>query len=269
LVHHYLLFVQDRNDRELPMHEISSGIPESVGRLLHFSIPKHGLTADQNEDAAAVRFDSATNVLRIAIADGATESMYSGRWARLLAQRFVNRPPAHGITDKRWLHPLRTAFSRGIDYTALPWYSMTKLENGSNATLLGMRLDLTSRFCRIWSVGDCAVVVMYQSGASKVFPMSMTKRDAFSSTPQLMNTREDRIAPQQKHQHVPLGQGPVDLLFMTDAIGKYVISSKSDETLRELIAIRDADQFEQFVAPRWKEGLIKNDDCTLLHLSLK
>ena len=54
-----------------------------------WTVPKEGNKPEQNEDASRIEFLPAANstgVWLIALADGATEAVYSGPWARTLNQ---------------------------------------------------------------------------------------------------------------------------------------------------------------------------------------
>src|SRR5260370_42032120 len=69
------------------------------------SVPKHGHTEDEYEDAWAADPDAG----RFAVADGASESAFAGLWARLLVEGFVAapQPPALllwlAVPRRRWL----------------------------------------------------------------------------------------------------------------------------------------------------------------------
>src|ERR1035441_2954618 len=76
----------------------------------------------------------------LAVADGATESSFSGIWARQLARAYCR-----GIID-----PLNTnasllkkqrVWSRVVGRKRLPWYAEEKIQNGAFSTILGLTLS--------------------------------------------------------------------------------------------------------------------------------
>ena len=60
-----------------------------------FRLPRHGLTLDECEDAWACN----NPARRIAVADGASESIYAGEWARYLCAAYVSDPSDNDFTD--------------------------------------------------------------------------------------------------------------------------------------------------------------------------
>ena len=68
-------------------------------KILAFTMPKDGQTAEQNEDAVAI----GANSDRVGIADGASEGWQSGAWANAVAMSFVETPPDPDSFPE-WLH---------------------------------------------------------------------------------------------------------------------------------------------------------------------
>ena len=137
-----------------------------------FWLPKAGNTAEEYEDA----FDYSIAERRFAIADGATETSFSRRWARSLVQAFTASPRflplpsgngcgatktsflrrwARGIFQKvtasprsssassgsdlqEWLEPLQQAWHKSIDWENLQWFSLAKAQEGAFSSLLGL-----------------------------------------------------------------------------------------------------------------------------------
>ena len=65
-----------------------------------FRLARRGLSADECEDAWAVDAES----IRVAVADGATESAYAGLWARLLVEEFTRE-----LLADRWIASVERA----------------------------------------------------------------------------------------------------------------------------------------------------------------
>src|SRR5205823_1344485 len=100
---------------------------------------KAGNTAEQNEDACAIGTASAANgpVLTIAVADGATEAVYSGAWARTLVSLAQPEWPVLPETElDAKLAAARREFRPVEAGAETPWYVRNKyLEQGSQAAL--------------------------------------------------------------------------------------------------------------------------------------
>jgi hypothetical protein len=72
-----------------------------------FWLPKAGNTIAEYEDA----FDFSIAARCFAVADGATDSAFAGRWARSLVRAFTTSPPplpweSRGVLEP-WLEPLQ------------------------------------------------------------------------------------------------------------------------------------------------------------------
>src|SRR5437763_7927962 len=105
---------------------------ERVPRWTVLCLPKRGCTEDEYEDAWAA--DPARG--RFAVADGASETSFAGRWAQLLTEGFLTaaRPPALS----EWVGESRRCWSSEIMGLELPWYAEMKRDQGAFATLLGL-----------------------------------------------------------------------------------------------------------------------------------
>src|SRR5438309_355857 len=99
-----------------------------------FHLPRRGHAPAEYEDAFAA--DPCSG--RFAVADGASESSFAGRWARLLVEGFVGGAQDPWGAD--WLVPLRRRWVEEVAPLPLPWYAEAKREQGAFATLLGVAL---------------------------------------------------------------------------------------------------------------------------------
>ena len=74
------------------------------------SLPKHGHTAEEYEDATAEPVAAGDGTVRVAVADGATESAFAGAWARTLVEEFLNADTTLPETFAESVHRTRRAF---------------------------------------------------------------------------------------------------------------------------------------------------------------
>lgn len=165
--------------------------------VLHtFWAPKSGNSEDEYEDAFAPGADDVFTGerLRFAVADGATEASYSGRWARLLVQGY--RKGWLGVADpSQVLQRLARIWRRGLQSKKLPWYAQEKLRRGAFAALLGLELstenaDDQDGAWNAYSVGDCCLFHVAGDRLLTSFPFN-DPRD-FGSRPLLLSSVAER-----------------------------------------------------------------------------
>src|SRR5947209_8212610 len=96
-------------------------------------LPKHGNTNEEYEDAAAPLEpqDTLVDDFRCSVADGATETSFSGLWAKLLVNGFIEG------ADRTKLKHL---WADAVSTKTLAWYAEQKAESGAYAALVGLTL---------------------------------------------------------------------------------------------------------------------------------
>jgi hypothetical protein len=242
-----------------------------------FSLPKHGNTTEEYEDA------SAFSTHRFSVADGATESSFAERWAQALVKQFVGTPPKHirvnPVPLEEWLVPLQQEWHRSIPWDRLPWYAEEKARNGAFSTFLGIEitpaptrfklLDLfRSRKGIRWhalAVGDSCFFHIRNDALAKSFPFQ--KSEQFNSRPLLISSNPKRNGPVWKSIQTCEGDCLNKDLFIlaTDALSQWIL--KEHEAGRKpwntLAQIKNQNDFVEFVDCQRKNGM-RNDDVTLV-----
>lgn len=194
-----------------------------------WTAPKNGHSHDQNEDASRaeiVRSDEGKDGLLVAIADGATEAVYSRLWARTLVE--AAQFDWTVLTDddlNRRLQQVREKFSPLEPGKEMPWYVRNKfLTQGSQATLMVLTLQgSTTANCfdlRAVAVGDCCLLVFKENGEIYGFPMC--KSEDFGLNPMLIRSHHQATLPYERWQ-TQVQVGDV-LLVCTDAVGKWALN---------------------------------------------
>jgi serine/threonine protein phosphatase PrpC len=227
-----------------------------------FRTSKRGHTEAECEDAWAFN----PRAGRFAIADGASESSYSGLWAKLLAETFVaaNRP--WGGFD--WLDGPRLLWSAEVDGQQLEWYGEMKREQGAYSTLLGLGLQQpTGDHAGRWqalAVGDSCLIRV--RNGDRAFPL--TKAVDFNNQPQLLGSRPG------PSPELAIARGtsePGDrLLLMTDALAHWFLLDCEKKgrpwmDVERLLTERQAEgAFAVWVDKLRDRGELRNDDVTLL-----
>jgi hypothetical protein len=229
-----------------------------------FWMQKAGNAGDEYEDAfapASLR-DTDHAEFRCAVADGATETSFSGLWAQILADAYVSGrlPQAKPET----IQPLATFWHESINARRegkpLPWYAQEKLERGAFSSLVG----LTVRAEGTWKalcVGDSCLFHVRPHQAVRAFPYHQPEQ--FNNHPALISTLGDS----RFDARIARGKWSAGdyFLLMTDALAQCFLSQRD---LRGHLAADALDQagFEGLVSSARSRQVCKNDDVTLLKI---
>lgn len=240
--------------------------------------PKEGHSEDEYEDAFAVSEPQLP--LRAAVADGATESAFSGRWARALAGAFVERGELSAAVDTA-----RANWAPQPDPAR--WYAAAKAAEGAHAAILGLTID-RERW-RAESVGDCCL--FHIRGARILETWPMTSADAFSHHPPLISSRpSDAIHPESDvsihpdsspsdhpsdhptdHTAIESTNGTWkagdDFILASDAIAQWLLG-RIDQSDFRLGAGASAGDLDALIAEARSNGM-RNDDVTLIAISIR
>ncbi len=243
-----------------------------------FWAPKAGNSVEEYEDA------SAHSDHRFAMADGATESSFSERWAQGMVKKFVDTPPDHirnpKIPLEEWLKPLQSEWHEGIPWSRLPWYAEEKARGGAFAAFVGVEVTpAPSRFRLLdlfrrrkgtrWhavAVGDSCFFQVRNDALLKPFPFD--KSEQFNNRPLLISSNPSRnktIWGQIKQAEGDCSTGDLFLL-MTDALSLWFMKENEAgrKPWKELVDIKNDEEFADFVAKGRKSSALRNDDTTLL-----
>jgi len=235
------------------------------------TIAKDAAKPRENQDAAAC--DPAAGVA--AIADGASSSLQSGRWARLLVEGVIAGPPdiANAAELDSWLTAAREAWRSGIDEASLAWHQKARLADGAFSTLTWLTLTPGpdgTLILSAFAIGDSCLLHLRGGAVRRSFPLEESR--LFSSEPALLgstprgakseltwNTLEDTCQ-----------QGDL-LVLATDAVAAWALMQLESGKTLGLESIWDFDQ-EDFA--RWIERLrseqqIRFDDSTVMLLRIQ
>lgn len=237
-----------------------------------FHRSKTGNSEGEYEDAFA--FDGSKGVF--AIADGATESSFANVWARALVATFVENPPDMGRNDrdvmKDILRDARNRWYESINWEEMPWYQRNKAFMGSYSTLLGLQIEPegSSRRFRCITVGDSC---MFHVSGRKMESFPFADSGDMSNTPRLMWSGLGSTAGRERIVEIPgleakygwLKKGDL-VMLATDALSKWILVRKSERPWEDLAAHED--DFEDYIGKLIEDGSLKNDDVTLMLISM-
>ncbi len=247
--------------------------PETCADALAYSLICRGT----NLSAADEPFGSAdadVHYGRFAVADGVSEALRSGEWARALCGAFVEAGPDHLTADEftRWAEPQRRTFDAQLRAWADAKYAQNKkywslpnkaYDEGSQATFLGLRLqepgaDGAGAWSAI-SVGDCCLTWWNQTGMLRAWPAD--NPDEFGLTPGIVGTKG-------------IGRGAVltsDGHWEKDSVAVLTSDAMSVWLLRHhhetnICSWRewDEDAFDAWLAQERDTDRLRDDDCVVL-----
>jgi hypothetical protein len=217
-------------------------------------LPKVGSGSREYEDAASGPVTEDDGV-RFAVADGATETAFSGEWARCLAGHAARLRLAEAIDCAR------ASFADVVsarDHPE-PWYLEAKLAEGAHATVLALGI----RNGGGWSaeaVGDCSLMHLREGRLLRAWPIE--DPTGFGHRPTLVSSSPETPVPEIESTEGEWAAGDV-LLLATDALAAYLLANDPTEAVG-----LDERGFAIFVEGALSRGL-RNDDVTLVEIRLR
>jgi hypothetical protein len=218
-----------------------------------FSLPKRGHSAAEYEDAFAGNAEAA----RFALADGASESSFSGEWARLLVEAFVRAP----VRWPAWLLPLQARWAATAVSGPLPWYAEAKFEQGAFATLLGVVVEPARGRWWAWAVGDSCVFHVRRNRLLQAFPRIHSGE--FDNAPRLVGSRG---SPPRRERARGSWRAGDRLLLMTDALAHWFLRrvEAGRRPWRPVERLHSEADFAHWIEKHRDSSWLRNDDVTLL-----
>lgn len=235
-------------------------------RVRGWSVPKAG--EERNSD----RWRWSRRTGKVAVADGATVSSYSDRWADILARGFV-WSSLECVEDRNAFAAeivrLQQQWHETVPWTYLEkkgWNYILKAQQGAHATFLGV--IVAPGKWRACAVGDSSLFVVDDAGEVQLcWPAEESTE--FSNYPDLIPSVSPQplsdIVSGMKHAEGPLDSG-TNLVLCTDALAAHLLLNRGDSVLWErllLLRYGGIDGFQEFVADLRRDGM-KNDDTTLV-----
>lgn len=260
------------------------------GQIDTFWLPKAGASEAEYEDASANSVSDKMAVdlveddddIRVAVADGATESLLSGSWANALAHRVA----AEEVPHRRWQNAIKWAIEDWPAYIAayreerelrdkpIAWYEEPGLEHGAEATLVALRLrnPCHGRHTGYWwsmAVGDATIFQIRDEACARAFPIRRSV--AFDTSPALIRSLDHAGAFKTKLRKTRGDWQSGDLFFLcTDALAAWFLErreySESPWAIWRDFGSLDCQTFESWVSDERARGRLKNDDVTLVRV---
>jgi len=251
----------------------------------NFWLPKAGSSREEYEDASShekTQGELERKKPRFAVADGATESSFSGLWAKLLVDSnshgpltLVNLRRRVEILAKRWFDE--------VSVKPLPWYAERKVRQGAFSTFLGLSLkagDVDGTAGGQWTalaVGDSCLFQVRGAELITIFPIEHA--DQFGYHPLLLSSipGRNRAIWKQANRLEQTGEWlPGDtFLLMTDALAHWFLKeiergSHPWPMLKEIVGQSQLlmGRFDEWVSEMRTSEAMHNDDMTLLVVTM-
>jgi len=265
-----------------------------LANVTTFSVPKRGSQPEECEDASWVGPDGSgagdfeIGSLRIVVADGASESLLAGRWARRLSSSFgTGKNPTRvksgfiatyfAAVDEWTREMAEYQADREERGVPIQWFEEPGLTKGAHATVVVVEFlegqQGAPSFWKAAAVGDSCVFQVRDEKLLASFPMQEV--GAFSHQPPLLSSRggENEVI----RRHVRLTSGDLDhedsFYIVTDALAAWFLrlahaGGRPWEPLRDMNTMDFNVDFESWVNSQREEGGMDNDDTTLVRIDL-
>ena len=248
-----------------------------------FWLPKAGNRPDEYEDASRVVYPyrigaSGSGTARIAVSDGASESAFAREWATVLTEAFVARPPdLCGLNEDStnvWLLPAREQWHARVPWDRLPWHGEAKARAGAFATLLGLTVGAAQHNSKRLSwqavaVGDSCLFVVRNDRLLLSFPLEDAAQ--FDNNPALVCSNPANAGELWEGVRRRSGECAAGDLFIlaSDALACWFLAKNAaGEKPWETLLALDSAEWDAWIEEQRREGLMRNDDTTLVIINV-
>lgn len=235
-----------------------------------FHRPKLGNSDDEYEDAFACNFKNR----RFAIADGASDSIFSSIWANALVKAFSDSTLPFSRESaflRNIIYMARKTWYNNIEWDSLKLFVKNKALKGSFSTFLGVQIDPSglNYHYRAIAVGDSCLFLRNNDDITG-FPINDPSK--FNITPKLIWSGYGSPFPEDYNTKLPeikYYEGKIkpgeQMLMATDAISKWVLenSPKSFDRLCKM------DDPYRFITGMLEARELRNDDVTFSAITLE
>jgi hypothetical protein len=236
-------------------------------------MPKRGNDEREWEDGFAA--DAAGGI--VAVADGASDGIFSKLWVDMLLDSFVRQPVAldDPAAVEPWIQERRRQWFEAIRYPEQRWSIQLKIDRSCGAsTFLALRLEPAppggdppdeAIGWTAWVVGDICLFHIRDGELVASFPIAASAD--FNTTPQLYQSKAMRPTPRAVVTRGELRSGDL-LVFATDATAQRLLAEVESGTPPDWGRFWDLDQetWRREIEAIRDQNAMVNDDCTLVVL---
>ena len=246
-----------------------------VNNIKSFSCSKAGNSPEENEDRFVLpHTDLGGSLIRMAVADGATESSFSKEWAELLVEHYATSSDFDTHFFPTIFPTIRKTWLERINYDNLEWYAQQKLEMGAFASFLGATIDLSTGEMNATAVGDSNLFVFRDCEMQNTFPI--LNAEGFGNTPFLISSElQKNLTSEPFFSLQTIQLLPDDILILgTDAISRWILQEIEHKNypINQLIDLLNHESgpitFQTWLDEKREIGNIKNDDTTIILIQM-
>jgi hypothetical protein len=246
-------------------------------RYKAFWRPKHGNSEAEYEDAFWLPTGSplpACETIRLAVADGATETLYANLWAKLLVRSYGKCGHPVDFLDPA-LQRIRGVWKKCVHQRPLPWYAEAKVQMGAFSSLLGLSVtkanagDASPGTWIAHAVGDSCLFHIREDKCLAAFPLKTSGE--FSSRPALLSS-SPASRPCPSFTTDGCWKAGDVFFLMTDALACWFLAAleRGIDPLESLRRLEQQEDFDQFIAQQRFDVVeagtssLRNDDVTMI-----
>jgi hypothetical protein len=245
-----------------------------------FRAPKAGNQESEYEDAFCPErpiISKKGPAFCFAVADGATETSFSGVWATQLVRAFC-KGDMEGKEFSRNLSVLRERWLKVVSRKPMPWYAEEKIRSGAFAAIVGLVLDDSSKpeedgSWRALAIGDSCVFQLRELQLVASFPIQSS--DQFNNSPLLLASRGAERQDDTQGFLTTCGTWRKGDTFylMTDAIACWFLSQVETGRVpsRELqdLSSGKSRHFRSWLTSLRERKVVRNDDVTIVRIEIE
>lgn len=237
------------------------------------------------DTAFAAEYDDAFHVgadcERVAIADGVSSAIFSGRWARILTRAIVENPPDFSQPDGwvKWLAGPRQDWMVDIDFPRMPPHQKTKLRQvgGAYCTLCLAQFlpgipsedEVTRYQLRGYAMGDSCLLHIRDGQLVTSFPLCSSAE--FDLDPDSICSVASSRDTQLNLKTVDIECQDADVIVLvTDAIGKWMFECLERGELAPWAQLWSLDESDWIATIDHLRDInaLKRDDTTMVVLQV-
>ncbi len=248
------------------------------------SISKFGNKPSENEDAVIPSeiygcVNGKSERASFAVADGATQTSFSGLWANCLVKHCTQAR----LSEYAFLDAVKKA---GVEWQVslqgldLPWHAMEKVRQGAFSALAWLEIQYdplhpsTAYSWRALAVGDCCLFIAHNHKIYLSLPLQNPSE--FNNSPVLIPSKSEKMDSIKGKIHMARGslKRGDQLILASDAMASWIMrkpaTNPSDyqNMVRVIKDTGNSPQFSGFINTLRKNGEIRNDDTSIIYIEL-
>jgi hypothetical protein len=249
-----------------------------------FSIPKAGNKPSENEDAVFPAsghdcLNRKTDKAAFAVADGATQTSFSGLWANCLVKHCTD---AH-LSEFNFQNAVTRAqaeWQLALKDLDLPWHAQEKVRLGAFSALTWVEIQYdplhpaTAFTWRALAVGDCCLFIAHNHTIYLSLPLQDPSE--FSNSPVLIPSKSEKM--DSIKNKIQTARGSLmrgdQLILASDAISSWIMRKPQKDQREYLDMVNtlrtsgDELAFTTWVNRLRRNGELRNDDTSIVYIEL-